>query len=110
MNKDDWVIHPTKSNGPVALGKTGYSYKTTKSKMFSSPWRSLKWEQGMQLVEIIKVFIPGVKVMHLTKQPKSDVKTLDDVKDVEFADESLVMWGTEYLVEVSPRGNKGKNK
>ncbi|KAG0596183.1 hypothetical protein M758_UG230700 [Ceratodon purpureus] len=66
--------------------------------------------QGMQLVEIIKVYQPGVKVMHPTKQPNKEVKTLDDVSDVDFADDSLVMWGTDYLVEVSPRTQKGKTK
>ncbi|KAG0623035.1 hypothetical protein M758_3G144100 [Ceratodon purpureus] len=110
MNKDVWVLYPTKVGGPVALGKTRFSFKTTKSKLQSSLWRSLKWEQGVQLVEIIKVLMHGVKVMHPTKQPNREVKTLDDVTDVEFADESLVMWGTEYLVEVIPPTRKGKLK
>ncbi|KAG0573871.1 hypothetical protein KC19_VG217000 [Ceratodon purpureus] len=69
-----------------------------------------KGHQGMQLVEIIKVYQPGVKVMHSTKQPNKEVRTLDDVSDVEFAEDSLVMWGTDYLVEVAPRAQKGKTK
>lgn len=110
MNKDVWVIHPTRVGGPVALGKTRFSFKTLKSKLQSSPWRSLKWEQGMQLVEIIKVFQAGVKVMHPSNQPNKDVKTLDDVREVEFADDALVMWGSEYLIPVVVSNVKGKLK
>ncbi|KAG0564652.1 hypothetical protein KC19_VG104000 [Ceratodon purpureus] len=108
VNKDVWVIHPTRGGGPVALGKTGYSFKTTKAKLQASPWRSLKWEVGMQLVEIKKVYQTGVKVMHPTQQPQKNVKTLDDVTDVEFSDDALVMWGSDYLVEVSAAAKKKK--
>lgn len=45
----------------------------------------------MQLLEIIKVYQSGVKVMHPTSQPNKVVKTLDDVRDVEFSHEALVM-------------------
>ena len=110
MNKDVWILHPTKVGGPVALGKTGYSFKTTKTKLQSSPWRSMQWEPGMQIVEISKVFLPGVKVMHPSRQPQQHVKTLDDVRDVAFAEEAIVMWGTEYLIEVLPPASKRKVK
>ena len=90
--------------GAVALKKT------TKSKLHSSPWRSLKWESRMQLVEIVKVFQSDIKVMHPSKQLNKEVKTLDDVRSVEFANEALVMWGSEYLVEVCPPKLKGKMK
>ncbi|KAG0597302.1 hypothetical protein M758_UG326500 [Ceratodon purpureus] len=98
VNKDVWVIHPTRGGGPVALGKTGYSFKTTKAKLQASPWRSLKWEVGMQLVEIKKAYQTAQK----------NVKTLDDVSDVEFSDDALVMWGSDYLVEVSAAAKKKK--
>lgn len=110
MNKDVWVIHPTRPGGPVALGKANYSFKTTKSKLQASPWSSLKWEVGLQLVEIIKVFQAGVKVMHPAKQPNKDVKTLDDVREAEFSDDAIVLWGSEYLIEVAPKNVKGKLK
>lgn len=62
----------------------------------------------MQLVEIKKVFQTDVKVMHPTQQPHKNVKTLDDVRDVEFSDDALVMWGSDYLVEVSTAAKKKK--
>lgn len=62
----------------------------------------------MQLVEIIKVFQPSVKVMHPTNQPNKNVKTLDDVREAEFSEESIVMWGSEYLIQVKPTNVKGK--
>ena len=92
------------------MGRTNYSFKTTKSKLQSSQWSSLKWEVGMQLVEIIKVYQPAVKVMHPTKQPNKNVKTLDDVRDTKFSEESIVMWGSEYLILVKPANVKGKLK
>ena len=64
----------------------------------------------MQLVKIIKVYQPAVKVMHPTSQPNISVKTLDDVKEVEFSEEALVMWGSEYVVDVAPSTPKGKTK
>ncbi|KAG0504663.1 hypothetical protein M758_N028000 [Ceratodon purpureus] len=67
VSKDVWVLHPTRVGSPVALGKTRYSFKTTKSKMQASPWRSVNWETGLQLVEIQKVLQSGVKVMHPSK-------------------------------------------
>ena len=97
VNKDVWVIHPTKSGGPLALGKTGYSFKTTKPKLQSSPWKSLNREPNMQLVEIMKVFVPGVKVMYPSKQPSKEVKTLDDVRDVDFAGEATLVAKWSFL-------------
>ena len=64
----------------------------------------------MQLVDILKVFHAGVNVMHPTKQPNKEVKTLDDVSHAEFADESFVMWGKEYLNEIAPPAQRAKTK
>ena len=63
----------------------------------------------MQLVEIIKVFQSGVKVMHPSNQPNKQVKTLDDVRDVEFSDEALVMWGSKYMIEINPSKARAKS-
>ena len=64
----------------------------------------------MLLVEIIKVYDAGMKVMHPSRQPNAAVKTLADVRDVEFSDEALVMWGSVYLIDVCPPTRKGKLK
>ena len=64
----------------------------------------------MQLVEIKKVYQSGVKVMYPSRQPNKNVKTLDDVKDVEFTDDAIIMWGSEYLVHANPPNSKGKAK
>ena len=101
-----WVLHPTRDGGPVALGRTGYNFKTTKKKLQSSSWRTIQWEIGMQLVQILKVYQSGVKVMHPTKQPNRRIKFFDDVKHAEFTKDALVMWGSEYIVEVAKKKRK----
>ncbi|KAG0596542.1 hypothetical protein M758_UG264000 [Ceratodon purpureus] len=106
VNKDVWVLHPTRVGSPVAIGKTGHSFKTTKAKLQSSPWRSVNWETGMQLVEIQKVFQSGVKIMHPSKQPNKSIKLLDDVQEADCAEDALVMWGSDYLVEVSKNNTR----
>ncbi|KAG0597441.1 hypothetical protein M758_UG338800 [Ceratodon purpureus] len=108
--KDVWVLHPTRVRGPMALGKTGYSFKTTKRILQSAPWGSVKWEIGMQSVEILKVYESGVKVMYPTKQLNRSVRLLDDVKDASCSSDALVVWRSDYLVEVSKSNSKSKKK
>ena len=64
----------------------------------------------MQLVEIKKVFEPGVKVMYPSKQPNKAIKTLDDVRESDYADDALIMWGSEYVVEIPSNTGKAKLK
>jgi hypothetical protein len=61
----------------------------------------------MQVVEILKVLTGGVKVMHQTQQLRKEIKTLDNVAEVESSEDALVMWGTDYLILVS-QPEKGK--
>ena len=96
--------------GPVALGKTGYNFKTTKRTLLSSPWGFVTWDIGMQTVEILKVYEPGVKVMYPFKQVIKSVKILDNVKDAKCSSDAVIMWGSEYLVEISKKKSKSKNK
>ncbi|KAG0596081.1 hypothetical protein M758_UG222600 [Ceratodon purpureus] len=92
VSKDVWVLHPTRVGSPVAIGKTGYSFKTTKSKLQASPWRTVNWETGLQVVEIQKVLQPGMKVMHPSKQLNKSVKLLDDVQEAKSAQDASVLW------------------
>ena len=64
----------------------------------------------MQLVEVLKIYLRGVKVMLPSKQPNRLVKTLDDVGDADCSSDALVMWGSDYLVEVSHSKSKSKTK
>jgi hypothetical protein len=61
----------------------------------------VKWDTGLQLVEIKTVLVSGVKVMHASKQPNKKVKTLDHVRDVDSAEQSFVLWGSDYLLLIS---------
>ena len=103
-----WVLHPTKIGSAFALGRIGYNFKTTKRTLQSSPWRAINWEPGLQLVEIVKLYQSGVKVMHPTKQPNRGVKVLEDVIEAQSANDAMVVWGSDYIVEVSKTVQKSK--
>ena len=64
----------------------------------------------MQLIEILKVFQSGVKVMHPSRQPNKAVKFLDNVKSAELSQDAMVMWGSEYVVEASKKPPRKKIK
>ena len=70
----------------------------------------MNWDTCMQLVEVIKVFQSSVKVINPAKQPNKATKTLDDVREADFTNKALVMWGSEYVVDVEKCSTKKKKK
>ena len=100
------MIHLEQLRIAVALEKTCYSYKTIISKLQSFPWRALAWHSRMQLVEIFRVFDPFVKVMHSANQPNKGVKKLENVMNMDFQKDALVLWRSEYLIMISSTEKK----
>ncbi|KAG0595201.1 hypothetical protein M758_UG148600 [Ceratodon purpureus] len=92
-----WVMHPDHQNETVALGQSGPHWNSKKTKNVPNV-SGVPWEPGMQLVTIEHVYPQWSHVipMYPDKQ-RQGLQTMADAMNGEFAEDSTILWRTNYL-------------
>ena len=90
-------MHPDHQNEIVALGQSGPHWNSKKTKNVPNV-SGMPWEPGMQLVTIEHVYPQWSHVipMYPDKQ-RQGLQTMADAMNGEFAEDSTILWRTNYL-------------